>query len=278
MAVADLMVLIFEVILYEIKDAYFPNSFLNCTPICSLNLALLFLSIDLSIWLTVAFTFDRFVAICYQALRTKYCTEKTATAVITMVCLVSILQNAAIYFVYEPREIINNIPRSCAVQPSFYTSSMWVAFLWLDTILTPFTPLFLIVLLNVLTIRHILLANRVRSGLRGGNNSVGNLTDPETENRRKSIILLLAISANLILLWIVIFVCAICVQFTAVQLLQENYTDPFTIAEQSGYMLRCLSSCTNTFIYAIFQSKFRDDLKNMIKHLLTVNARLKRFT
>ncbi|XP_067865427.1 probable G-protein coupled receptor 139 [Heterodontus francisci] len=264
MAAADLMVLIFEVILYEIKDAYFSYSFLNYTPICSLNLALLFLSIDSSVWLTVAFTFDRFVAICHQTLRTKYCTEKTATVVIAVVCFISSLENVPIYFVYEPREIIDNVPWSCYVKSSFYTLPIWVAFLWLDVILTPFAPLVLIMLLNALTIRHIIQANRVRSGLRG-NNNFGKHTDPEMENRRKSIILLLAISGNLILLWMVMFICAMFVQFADTRLLQANYNDSFTIAEQSGYMLRCLSSCTNTFIYAVSQSKFRDELKNVIK-------------
>uniref|UniRef100_UPI00398EE199 probable G-protein coupled receptor 139 n=1 Tax=Pristiophorus japonicus TaxID=55135 RepID=UPI00398EE199 len=273
MAAADRMVLIFEVVLYEIKDSYFPYSFLNYTPICSLNLAMLFVSIDCSVWLTVAFTFDRCVAICYQTLRTKYCTEKTAAVVIAVVCSISILENIPIYFVYEPREIIDNVPWSCYVKSSFYTLPIWVAFLWLETILTPFAPFVLIMLLNALTIRHIVLANRVRTGLRG-NIKVQKRSDPEMENRRKSIILLLAISGSFILLWMVIFIVFICVQFTSTQFLEVDYSDSFTIAELSGYMLRCLSSCTNMFIYAVSQSKFREQLKNVIKHPLALIANL----
>uniref|UniRef100_UPI00398E9067 probable G-protein coupled receptor 139 n=1 Tax=Pristiophorus japonicus TaxID=55135 RepID=UPI00398E9067 len=273
MAAADLMVLIFEVVLYEIKDSYFPYSFLNYTPICSLNLALLFVSIDCSVWLTVAFTFDRCVAICYQTLRTKYCTEKTAAVVIAVVCSLNILENIPIYFVYEPREIIDNVPWSCYVKSSYYTVPIWVAFLCLETILTPFAPFVLIILLNSLTIRHIVLANRVRTGLRG-NIKVQNHSDPEMENRRKSIILLLAISGSFILLWMVIFIVFICVQFTGAQFLEVDYSDSFTIAELSGYMLRCLSSCTNTFIYAVSQSKFREQLKNVIKRPLALIANL----
>ncbi|XP_067829874.1 probable G-protein coupled receptor 139 [Heptranchias perlo] len=269
MAAADLLVLIFEVILYEIKDAYFPYSFLNYTPICSLNLALLFASVDCSVWLTVAFTFDRFVAVCCQRLQTKYCTEKTAAVVIVMVCSLSILESVPIYFVYEPREIIDNVPWSCYVKSGFYTLPMWVAFLWLETILTPFVPFMLIVLLNALTIRHIILANRLRRGLLGNKNSE-NHDDPEMENRKKSIILLLAISGSFILLWIVTFISYICVQFTDTQFLEANYNSSFTIMELSGYMLRSLSCCTNTFIYAVSQSKFRDELKNMIKRPLAL--------
>ncbi|XP_078251347.1 FMRFamide receptor-like [Rhinoraja longicauda] len=262
MAVGDLMVLIFEVILYEIKDGYFPYSFLNLTPVCSVNLTLLFMSIDCSVWLTVTFTFDRFVAICCQKLRGKYCTEKTAALVIAVVCSLSVIENIPMYFVYAPQEIIDNVAWSCGLTPDFYTSPLWVAFWWFETILTPFTPFLLIMLLNALTIRHIIHANRVRSGLRANKKDESGV-DQEVENRRKSIILLLAISGSFILLWMVIFVCFISVHFIDVQFLVTAYDDPFTIAELSGYMLRCMSACTNTFIYAVSQTKFREELKNL---------------
>ncbi|XP_067829866.1 probable G-protein coupled receptor 139 [Heptranchias perlo] len=269
MAVADLLVLIFEVILYETKVTHFPYSFLKYTPICSLNQTLLFACIDCSVWLTVAFTFDRFVSICCQRLRTKYCTEKIAAVVIAVVCSLIVLENLPIYFIYEPRKIIDNVPWSCNVKSSFYTLPIWVVFLWLETILTPFAPFVLILLLNALTIRHIVLANRVRRGLQGNNNGE-NHNDPEMENRRKSIILLLAISGSFILLWMVNLIFYIYVQFADTQFLHTNYNDPFTIMEQSGFMLRALSCCTNTFIYAVSQSKFRDELKNMIKRPLAL--------
>lgn len=263
MAVGDLMVMIFEVILYEIKEGYFPYSFLNYTPICSLNVTLFFVSIDWSVWLTVAFTFDRFVAICHQTVRTKYCTEKTATVVISVVCVLSVLENVPYYFTWEPGELIDNVPWFCRVKEACFTLPIWAAFLWLETILTPFAPFALILLFNSLTVRHILLANRVRVGLRG-NKNVDSQADPEMENRRKSIILLLAISANFLLLWALILIFYIFVQLTDAHFLATTYNKPITIMELSAYMLRCLSSCTNTFIYAVSQKKFRAELKNMV--------------
>ncbi|XP_067830239.1 probable G-protein coupled receptor 139 [Heptranchias perlo] len=273
MAAGDLLNLIFGAILYEIQDAYFPHSFLNYTPICSLTIASTLASYDCSVWFTVAFTFDRFIAICCQKLRTKYCTEKTAAVVIAVVCSLSVLENVPFYFAFEPREIIDNVPWSCYVKSSFYTLPIWAAVLWLENILTPFLPFVLILLLNALTIRHIVLANRVRRGLRGNSNGE-NHNDPEVENRRRSMILLLAISGSFILLWMVSFIFYTYVQFADTQLFEANYNDPFTIMEQSGYMLRSLSSCTNTFIYAVSQSKFRDELKNIIKRPLAAITRL----
>ncbi|XP_048419838.2 probable G-protein coupled receptor 139 [Stegostoma tigrinum] len=269
MTVADFLVLLFDVILYEIKNVYFPYSFLNHTPICSLNLVLIFASIDCSVWFTVAFTFDRFVAICCQKLQTKYCTERTAVIMIGVVTSLSVLQSIPVYFVYVPREIIDNVPWSCYVKTSFYTSPLWAALMWLRSILTPFIPFILILLLNALTIRNIILASRVRRGLRG-NKTVEKHNDPEMENRRKSIILLLAISGSFILLWIVTLISYVCVHFAEIQFLAEDYNSPFTILEQSGYMLSVLSSCTNTFIYAVSQRKFRHELYNIFKHPLNL--------
>lgn len=254
----------FIAILYEIKEAHFPHSFFNYTPICRLHLTLIYISLDCSVWLTVSFTFDRFVAICYQSLRTKYCTTKTALKVTTAVILLSILENIPVYFAFEPRVIINNVPWFCYVKSSFYTSPAWVVFLWVETALTPFAPYVLIILLNSLTIKNIIQANRVRSKFRA-NNKESCQNDQEADNRRKSIVLLIAISANFIFLWMVNLVCFICVQFTDTQFWASDSTDAFTIAEKCGYMLRCLSTCTNTFIYAVSQKHFREELKNMFK-------------
>ncbi|XP_078272205.1 uncharacterized protein LOC144602956 [Rhinoraja longicauda] len=263
MAVADLMVLIFEVILSEMACVYFPYSFLNLSHICKLRVFLNCIFVDCSVWLTVTFTFDRFVTICNQNLRAKYCTEKTAGLVIAVTCILIITQNIPVYISLVPLYIRDNVAWYCWVSSDIYTTPLWAALSLIETILTPVVPILLIILLNALTINHIIHANRVRSRLRG-NNKAESGADQEVENRRKSIILLLAISGSFVLLWMVTFVCFMSVNFLDVQLLGSDYNKPFTIAEQSGYMLRALSSCTNTFIYGVSQKKFREEFKNVI--------------
>ncbi|XP_078075286.1 sex peptide receptor-like [Mustelus asterias] len=269
MAVADLLVIIFDVIFYEINDIYFSYSFLDYTPICSLNIALVFTAIDCSVWLTVFFTFDRFIAICCQRLREKYCTERTAAIVIATVFGLSFVENIPIYFENEHLEMVDNVPWFCIVKASLSNLPLWVAYFFFDITLTPFAPFVLIVLLNALTIKNIVRANRVRRALRRSNNSE-DYNDPEMENRRKSIILLLAISGSFILLWMVTFVYSVCTQFVGIQFMFRDYNNPFAIMEHTGYMLQCLSSCSNTFIYVVAQAKFRDELKHILKYPLTL--------
>ncbi|XP_043542012.1 G-protein coupled receptor 15-like [Chiloscyllium plagiosum] len=264
MAVADLMCLVFDVILFELHGIYYPDSFLDYTAICRMNFFLIFTSVECSVWLTVAFTFDRYVAICCQKLRTQYCTERTAKVVVATIWGLSILENIPRYFVSEPHVIIDNIASFCIVKASRYTELIWISYLWIDIIFLTFIPFLLVLLFNGLTIKHILLTSRIRKALRGSDN------DSELENRKKSIVLLLLISANFILLWMVILTHFICAQITEVEFLQTNYSNPFAILEQAGHMLQYLSSCTNTIIYVASQAKFREDIKILFKYPLTL--------
>ncbi|XP_067835140.1 probable G-protein coupled receptor 139 [Heptranchias perlo] len=263
MAAADLLVVITDVILKRVVEIYFPVSFLTITPVCRLFATMKFAVMAASVWFTVVFTFDRFVAICCQKLKTKYCTEKTAAAVIGVVSALSCLLNSPWYFVFVPEYIMDNVARGCVMKSTLFTSPAWAAFDLFNLALTPCLPFILILLFNVLTARHILAASRVRRGLRGRSN-VENHKDAEMENRRKSIILLFCISGSFILLWSTGVFYVISPHITN----SQSYTA--SDIEPVGFMLQLLSCCTNTCIYAVTQTKFREELKNGLKYPLNV--------
>ncbi|XP_078277484.1 putative G-protein coupled receptor 139 [Rhinoraja longicauda] len=265
MATADLLVLITEVILYRIRHHYFPWSFLSITPVCSVNIVLMSAATDCSVWFTVTFTFDRFAAICCQNLKTRYCTGKTAAAVLVTTGVLLCLKNIPRCFMYESGYIINNVPWFCDTMDSYYTHPGWVAFDWFDTVLTPLLPFAVILLLNALTVRHILVASRVRQGLRGESKGEKR-SDPEMESRRRSVVLLFTISGSFILLWLTLVVDFVYYQITGTA---ASRNDSEWILHLGGYLLRNLSCCTNTFIYAVTQSKFREQVKSALKYPLT---------
>ncbi|XP_067879934.1 probable G-protein coupled receptor 139 [Heterodontus francisci] len=274
MAVTDLLVIITAVILNRIIGIYFPSSFLSITPVCSLSFVLMAGSRDSSVWVTVVFTIDRFVAICCHKLKTKYCTEKTAAVVIGTVCGVSCFKNAFWYFIYEPLYTINNTPWFCKIKPIFYTSPAWAAFDWIHRISTPCLPFIMILLLNALTVRHILAAIRTRRRLQVRSN-VENQSDPEMKNRKKSIVLLFCISGSFILLWLLFLLTFLYVRIANVTYFSgSNFNESNFNLEESGYMLQILSSCVNPFIYAGTQGKFRDELRNGVKYPLALIAKL----
>lgn len=272
MAVADLLVLVTEVVFWRLADIFFPRTLLSVFPVCALNIVLVFATTVVSVWLTVAFTFDRFVAICFPRQKTKYCTERTATVVIGSVLVLSVLKCAPWYFTYQHQHIIRSVPWGCERKPDFYLSRYWAAFELSFYIVTPCVPFVFVLLLNVLTARYILAASRVRKALRA-RGAGKNDEDPEAENRRKSIVLLFSISGSFVLLWMTEIV------FYTYQRITNTYgystNNPLYIAERAGVMLQLLSSCTNTCIYVITQAMFRGELIKAVKFLLNLISKLK---
>ncbi|XP_078087618.1 putative G-protein coupled receptor 139 [Mustelus asterias] len=258
MATADLLVIITQVILKRINGYYFPTNFLRITPVCSVRYVLLRAATDCSVWFTVTFTFDRFVAISCQKLKSKYCTRKTASVVLATTGTVLCLKNIPIYFRFEPRSIVDNVPWRCGNKRSYFTDPRWIGFRIFEKVLTPLIPFGIIMLLNALTVRHILVASRVRKGLRGHSRGE-NHSDPEMENRRKSMILIFTISCSFMLLWFVYVLYF----FDVGDYLDDDSSYIFT---NVAYMLRDLNCCTNTFIYVATQSKFREQLKSTLKY------------
>ncbi|XP_078075263.1 putative G-protein coupled receptor 139 [Mustelus asterias] len=258
MAFADLLVIVFEVILWRISYYFFPGSFLEITPLCSTIFFLGCAASDWSVWFTVAFSFDRFVAICCQKLRANYCTEKTVAVTLATTGTLLCFKNVPFYFTLESSEIINNVPWYCFTKLSYFAEPGWIGFNWFDTVLNPLFPFVLILLLNVLTVKHILVASRVRKRLRAQNKGE-NQRDSEMESRRKSVILLFAISGNFILLWFIDVIEFLYYYVTGTD--PTDYTDSLYIFQQVGIMMRSLSCCTNTFIYGVTQSKLREQFK-----------------
>ncbi|XP_067911622.1 probable G-protein coupled receptor 139 [Heterodontus francisci] len=266
MAVADLHVIIFDLIFRHIPIVYFEHFlFLESIRVCNIHAILLFAATDCSVWFTVTFTFDRFVAICCQKMKSKYCTEKTAVVVLGTVTVLSVLKNIFWYFMLTGLYWLGNDPWFCVAAEGVSQSLVWVAIEFLHHILTPGLPFVVILLLNVFTIRHILVSSRSRRRLRA-HSSGESRRDPEMESRRKSIILLFVISGNFILLWAMLMVYSIWTRMW-------NFGDeavflPHSVQE-AGFMLQLLSCSTNTAIYAVTQTQFREQLKNMLKDLFS---------
>ncbi|XP_067878641.1 neuropeptides capa receptor-like [Heterodontus francisci] len=265
MAAADLLVIILDLILRHIPIIYREYFlFLESIPVCNIHAVLVYAVTDCSVWFTVTFTIDRFVAICFQKLKSKYCTEKTAAVDLGTVTVLSCLKNITWYFILTGYYQLVNEPWFCWVTTRVYDSRVWATIELLHYILTPGVAFMLILLLNAFTVRHILVNSRGRRRLRAQKHWESR-RDPEMESRRKSIILLLSISASFILLWGMFMIYSI--WFRMQQLLISVYLPVFL--GEMGFMLQLLSCCTNTSIYAITQTQYREQLKNMLKYPFT---------
>ncbi|XP_072894825.1 probable G-protein coupled receptor 139 [Hemitrygon akajei] len=256
MAVADLMVVIIEVAFYQIIEAYGAYWLQPSVPFCLVHYVLCHVALDCSVWLTVAFTFDRFVAICWLKIQTKYCTPRVAGIVIGTICVAFCLQNVPYYFLHQQRVIIYT--EQCDIKGALHMIPEFEWFYWVDRLLYPLLPFFLILSLNVLTVRQILASSRVRRTLRGHGNSE-RLQDPEIKCRRQSIVLLFTLSANFLICWAtatLVFIILLCLST------ELETSILLFLSRRAGTVLQLFSSCINTFIYAVTQTKFRQQLRS----------------
>ncbi|XP_038644119.1 probable G-protein coupled receptor 139 [Scyliorhinus canicula] len=270
MAAADLMIIVWNVILHRIATLYWGSTFLFYTPVCRFILFMSPAAIDISVWLTVSFTFDRLVAICYQKLKTKYCTEKTAVVVITTVSSVFCLKNIPWPFLYS--SYYNWMLWGCKLSRNVFIEPSWIAYSWIEQLLTPVIPFFLILFFNIVTVKRILIASRGRMSLRKHSNDRDE-KDPEMINRRRSIVLLFAISSSFILLWMTTVIYFIYIRITSA-FKGRSLFPAFPRFQEAGIILQLLSSCTNTAIYTITQRKFRNLLLSAIKYPFTLIGKL----
>ncbi|XP_078057480.1 putative G-protein coupled receptor 139 [Mustelus asterias] len=273
MATADLLVIVCNVFLHHIATMYWRDTFLFHTPVCRFIVYMSATAIDISVWLTVCFTFDRLVAICHQKLKIKYCTNKTAAMVISIVSSLFCLKNIPWPFLYSSYYI--KVQWGCLLGANFYILPIWIAFSWVEQLLTSVIPFILILLFNIVTVKRIVMANRGRMTLRQLSNDL-NEKDPELKSRRKSIVLLFAICSSFILLWMTTVAYFLYIIIGATFNRRSTVTS-FSIFREVGIMLQLLSSCTNTAIYTITQTKFRHLLLNAIKSPFTLIGQLVKF-
>uniref|UniRef100_UPI00398F8210 probable G-protein coupled receptor 139 n=1 Tax=Pristiophorus japonicus TaxID=55135 RepID=UPI00398F8210 len=274
MAAADLLVMIINVLLYRIFSYRFPFSFLSHTPMCRLITYMSTVTFDLSVWFTVSFTFDRFVALCYQKFKTRHWTVRSAAAVLTTFSILSCFKNIPFLFAYKSQQIINMVQWGCQSSAAFFQSPLGVAYVWFHSACVVWLPFTLIVLFNSFTVRRILVANRARRALRSQRSE--NHSETELDNRRKSIILLFTISGTFILLWLTAAMSFVTTRLTNTNYYRGGRTSPGYIAMETGALLKFLSSIQNPCIYAATQKKFRADLKNVVKSPWTLILRLVR--
>uniref|UniRef100_UPI00398E4EFE arg8-vasotocin receptor-like n=1 Tax=Pristiophorus japonicus TaxID=55135 RepID=UPI00398E4EFE len=263
MAIADLMVCIFNITVESIFRFHFTDSFLSYTYACRLSGFIQVVSSQLSVWFTVSFTIDRFIAICCHKLKSKYCTERTATVVITAQFVLSVLMHIPMYFRYDPNYIVDDILWGCRTVTGYVSSPEWTAYKWISSFSSPILPYPVMLLLNCLTVRHILVASRTRRALKSRSNGETS-SDPEMKNRRTSIILLFAISGSFIVLTAPITIIHLSVGVT--EIISFTGSNSLYLAIRITLLLMYSSSCINTCIYALTQRRFREEMQNMVKY------------
>ena len=118
----------------------------------------------LSVWLVVAFTVERFVAVCYPLLRTAVCTVRRARMVVVCLVITALALYSYLLVVAAPVPHPGAAGRAlCQVRPAYL--GVAGAMNHLDTVLALLLPVLTIVTLNVQIARCVWRVERLRSSM-----------------------------------------------------------------------------------------------------------------
>ncbi|KAM9316318.1 putative G-protein coupled receptor 139 [Gastrophryne carolinensis] len=221
-------------------------------------------------WLTVAFSFDRYIIVCCMRLRHRYCKPSVTRWVIAGVYISAFLVAMPTFWMYVPNRTTQpdgTIFHICSLHKNLSSIPFLSAYDHIQTTVWIVFPLVSLVLTNSLMVWQIHITTRIRQGLKI--TGVEKPTDdPEVVRRKKSVTLLAIISLSYLGHWLPKMVVKILERFTYPPVNRYNFYHPVNVVRMICNMLIVFSSFSNMCIYSLTITKFREELFSGAKYIL----------
>ncbi|KAK3098860.1 hypothetical protein FSP39_023800 [Pinctada imbricata] len=201
-----------------------------------------------TLWLTVSFTVERYIAVCHPLKAARMCTIARARIVIICVSVVSFMYNLTRWFEYEIHQTYSNITNSTIVRPrKTYLSKSEiyreVYFFWLYLFIMFFIPLTSLAILNSFLILAVKKSQQQRK-------------DMNVRQSRENNVTIMLVSVV-----IVFMICQVpaLIYNTAWAIDNKIVTTRYeweVLSTVRNFMVT-LNSCVNFILYCAFGQKFR---------------------
>ncbi|XP_056410080.1 probable G-protein coupled receptor 139 isoform X2 [Hyla sarda] len=270
LAVANLLLILVVTVFRDIFYFYVDLTLWWPEPSCGVSNWIYFTCVYSLTWLTVAFSVDRYIIVCFMKLKLRFCKPSVTRWVIIGVYISAFLVAMPTFWMYVPVRTtkpdgtpfhICSLHRNLSSIPflSVYDhiqTTVWIVF-----------PLVSLVLTNGLTVWHIHVTTRIRHGLK--QSSTGKQTeDPEVARRKKSVTLLAMISISFLAHWLPKMVVKVLERFTYPPVNRYDFYHPVNVVRMLCNMLIVFSSFSNVCIYSLTITKFREELFRGAKSVL----------
>ncbi|XP_061180277.1 thyrotropin-releasing hormone receptor-like [Saccostrea echinata] len=269
LAIADLIVLQFGLLrewIGHISDYDIQNiSNLSCKIFVSLN----YLGSDFSVWLIVAVTTERFIAVCFPLRANVLCSVNKARSVTISLLGLSFCLNAHFLWTVELTEVRLNSSKVEKCTPGhkfdFFLTEVWPL---VDAFTYSFIPTFICSVLNILIIRRVFIARKYRGRLQkcnAGRNNLNNKSLP-SERTIKLTKMLLAVSLTFVLTTLPNSICIVVQNYWDLDYTKDvlRQISNFVLARTITGHLMYINHSVNFFLYCATGKKFR---KNMDRAL-----------
>jgi len=228
---------------------------------CRVYKVLFYTAGDVSIWLLVAFTFDRFIAVCFPLSKRRVCRwKRAATAAFTIIFL-SFGKNLHEFWTRGPEYTPSGeLRRICGSQERYYFFLQYVR-PWIALILVMVLPFVLIFLFNCMIVHSLVKAQRLRNHAGADRSLTGSSGHPKsTISFRQTTFMCLGIS----------FAFLICVAPSIVLLIGKPYWKRASAVSYENVKAICnclgfVNHAINFILYCVTGRRFRQELATMLR-------------
>ena len=223
---------------------------------CRLYKVFLYTAGDASIWLLVAFTFDRFVAVCFPLSKRRVCRWKRAVIASATILFLTLAKNLHEFWTRGPEyRVTGEFRRICGTQKQYEFFLDYVR-PWLAFALIMAAPFFLIFFFNCMIVRSLIKAQRLRSKAAATPTGTGNQPPTLVSSFRQTTFMCLGIS----------FAFLILIAPSMVLLIGKPYWRPgnkaaYQQAKAVSNFLAFLNHCINFYLYCVTGQRFRQELR-----------------
>ncbi|XP_025077659.1 FMRFamide receptor-like isoform X1 [Pomacea canaliculata] len=257
------------------------------TFVCKFHSWIVYVTLDISVWIVVAFTCERLISVCLPHDVKRHCNEQTSCISLSIIAVVLMAINS--HFIYGlgieytktivtvSNELDHNrqvtVPR-CVPLGKEYEHFYNMVWPWIDLCIFSLLPLLLIVVCNSVIIIKIFESRRKARRIIP---SVASSTHPgvqadDTRSRKVSSMTGTLMTLNLVLLLTTMPICAYHIvepyYATIFDESSEQYdpkvTAQFKLAWAIVNMLMYINNSINFLLYCLSGTRFREELSNLI--------------
>ncbi|PVD21427.1 hypothetical protein C0Q70_19600 [Pomacea canaliculata] len=282
LAVADSLVLYIGLLrlwLIELIEVDFHNS---SDWVCKLMVSFGYIASDLSVWMIIAVTVERYIVVCFPLRACTMCNTNRAKVVICFIALLIFCINIHFFWTVSLVEDSNNVT-NCQATPShiYLVDEIWP---WVDACFYSFLPFVTILILNILIISEVVKARTHRQNLQSMNEYHYHQQRPQRPQQRRSTaatvfgcrrfsspgegtkltVMLLTVSFTFLLTTLPMNISLIVTAFWNQQKHSERQMAQFNLAKTITELLMYVNHSINFFLYCATGQKFRKQIAELI--------------
>ncbi|OWF42040.1 probable G-protein coupled receptor B0563.6 [Mizuhopecten yessoensis] len=235
--------------------------------LCKLTVTVTYLFSDFSVWLIVAVTVERYIAVCHPLQASVLCSVQKARTVSVVMFLTIVAIN--VHFMWTVDLSItktNGSDIATCVANERYMYLLDEVWPWVDAAIYSFVPCFILAILNFLIIRQVLLARRFRCQLQNCKSGRNNQLQKRlpTEGSIKLTLMLLAVSFTFMITTLPNNVSLIVTVLMDSQLTTLEQIARFALAKTITELLMYTNHSMNFFLYCATGKKFRRNIEKLL--------------